>query len=110
MMKEKKQTFLLKKIEVDFNSESQRFNLDSIFWYKKIVMAIYVLLIYSGLMIVIAGVFAVSKPFPEVYASTMEGELYLLDYSRNIDEKIKTLHNLILVESEDVKKIKSGKK
>lgn len=104
--KEVRKTVITVPLNLSIQEESARRNVDVVFWYKKMIDWVFVLLIVSMGLISLAGIFALNKPFPDVYASTIDGRVYLLEYSRGLDEKINELREKIKAEENSRSKVK----
>lgn len=97
-------------IRIGIEEDSIRWHINSILWYKRLVDSIVGLLIISCICFFISLIFVIKQPLPFLYATSMDGTLYELPYTRTLkDENFNYIRESLILEKKDIESMGGNK-
>lgn len=99
----KKTLYPRESIDIGIEEDSIRWHINSIVWYKRLIDSIMGLLIVSIICFFISLIFVLKQPLPLLYATSMDGTLYELPYTRTLkDENFNSIRESLVLEKKDI--------
>ncbi len=84
-------------------ASSMRWNVGTVIWYKRLIDASIGLLIIAIAALLFSVFFILKQPVPKLYATSIDGTLTLLPYSKNVkSEEFKTIRERLSLEKKDL--------